>query len=164
MFDINNFLLMTGFEPQTSGIGSDCSTNWATTTSLTYLSLRQSKFVSLGHCPMIQSNVVRILVVWPDLAKFRHFGTTLKYFGRFESVHLVFAKSLSLFRPICNAIGQILIAVNSQILNKNLVIWSPHRWDFTSVWLVQWWPIDVMSHLHWLPKWHAHPQTFVYFC
>ena len=24
---------MTGFEPQTSGIGSDRSTNWATTTS-----------------------------------------------------------------------------------------------------------------------------------
>ena len=24
---------MTGFEPQTSGIDSDCSTNWATTTA-----------------------------------------------------------------------------------------------------------------------------------
>ena len=24
---------MTGFEPRTSGIGSDCSTNWATTTA-----------------------------------------------------------------------------------------------------------------------------------
>ena len=28
------FLLMTGFEPQTSGFGNDCSTNWATTTAL----------------------------------------------------------------------------------------------------------------------------------
>ena len=27
MFNINNFLLMTGFEPRTTGIGSDCSTN-----------------------------------------------------------------------------------------------------------------------------------------
>ena len=27
MFNINNFLLMTGFEPRTSGIGSDRSTN-----------------------------------------------------------------------------------------------------------------------------------------
>ena len=27
MFDINKFLLMTGFDPQTSGIGSDRSTN-----------------------------------------------------------------------------------------------------------------------------------------
>ena len=33
MFNINKFLPMTGFEPRTSGIGSDCSTNWATTTS-----------------------------------------------------------------------------------------------------------------------------------
>ena len=31
------FLPMTGFEPQTSGIGSDRSTNWATTTTLIYL-------------------------------------------------------------------------------------------------------------------------------
>ena len=30
LFNINKFLLMTGFEPQTSGIGSDRSTNWAT--------------------------------------------------------------------------------------------------------------------------------------
>ena len=35
---------MTGFEPRISGIGSDCSTNWATTTALhtstLYLPLR----------------------------------------------------------------------------------------------------------------------------
>ena len=36
MFDINKFLPMTGFEPRTSGIGSDRSTNWATTTSPVY--------------------------------------------------------------------------------------------------------------------------------
>ena len=30
MFNINKFLPMTGFKPQTSGIGSDRSTNWAT--------------------------------------------------------------------------------------------------------------------------------------
>ena len=33
MFNINKFLPMTGFEPRTSGIGSNCSTNWATTTA-----------------------------------------------------------------------------------------------------------------------------------
>ena len=33
MLDLNNFLPMTGFEPRTSGIGSDCFTNWATTTA-----------------------------------------------------------------------------------------------------------------------------------
>ena len=33
------FLLMTGFEPQISGIGSKHSTNWATTTALNLVSL-----------------------------------------------------------------------------------------------------------------------------
>ena len=33
MFNKNNFLPKTGFEPGTSGIGSDHSTNWATTTA-----------------------------------------------------------------------------------------------------------------------------------
>ena len=33
MFNINKFLPMTWFEPRTSGIGSDHSTNWATTNS-----------------------------------------------------------------------------------------------------------------------------------
>ena len=32
MFDIK-VLPMTGFEPRTSGVGSDCSTNWVTTTA-----------------------------------------------------------------------------------------------------------------------------------
>ena len=31
---VNKFLLLTGFEPWTSGIGSDCSTNRATTTAI----------------------------------------------------------------------------------------------------------------------------------
>ena len=34
MFYINKFLPMTGFEPRTSGIGSNRSTNWTTTTAL----------------------------------------------------------------------------------------------------------------------------------
>ena len=38
MFYINKFLPMTGFEPRTSGIGSDRSTNWATTTALEFQS------------------------------------------------------------------------------------------------------------------------------
>ena len=32
---------MTGFEPRISGIGSDCSTNWATTTAQVQISLAQ---------------------------------------------------------------------------------------------------------------------------
>ena len=38
MFDINKFLPMTGFKLRTSGIGSDRSTNWATTTKCPILS------------------------------------------------------------------------------------------------------------------------------
>ena len=34
MFNIYKILPMTGFEPRTSGIGSNRSTNWATTTAL----------------------------------------------------------------------------------------------------------------------------------
>ena len=52
------------------------------------------------------------LAVWPDLAKFCHFGSTLKHFGHFESIDLVFAKVLSLFWQICYAIGLIFIQVN----------------------------------------------------
>ena len=40
-----------------------------------------------------------------DLANFRHFGTMLKHFGHFESVHLVFGTILSLFWQNCNTIG-----------------------------------------------------------
>ena len=43
--------------------------------------------------------------VWTDLAKFRHFGTMLKHFGHFESVHLVFGKKIAYF----GAIGQVLM-------------------------------------------------------
>ena len=38
---------MTGFEPQTSGIGSDRSTNWATTTALRCAFLLTKKFQSI---------------------------------------------------------------------------------------------------------------------
>ena len=45
-------------------------------------------------------------------------GTNLKQLGNFESAHLAFAKILSLFWQICNAIGQIFIGLNSQIFKK----------------------------------------------
>ena len=32
---VDKILPMLGFEPQISGVGSDCSTNWATTTAQT---------------------------------------------------------------------------------------------------------------------------------
>ena len=65
--------------------------------------------------------------VWPDLAKFCYFGTTIKHYGHFESAHLEFAEIMRLFWKICYAIGQIFIGVNTQILKNNLVIWSHSR-------------------------------------
>ena len=58
--------------------------------------------------------------VWPDLAKFRLFGTMLKHFGRFEIVHfVVFAKIVTLFWQICYAIVRIFIGVLiDNLLNK----------------------------------------------
>ena len=65
-----------------------------------------------------------IVSVWPDLAKFRHFTTTLKNCGHFERVQKLFAKVLSLLWPILYALGQIIIVENGKILKSNLAIWS----------------------------------------
>ena len=48
MFNINNFFPMTGFEPGTSCIRSDHSTNWATTTT--------HYFDNVISCPHVLSN------------------------------------------------------------------------------------------------------------
>ena len=56
--------------------------------------------------------------VWPDFAKFHHFTKTLKNFGHFERVQIVFAKVLSLLWPILNAVGQILIVENGKNIKK----------------------------------------------
>ena len=52
----------------------------------------------------------------PDLAKIRHFATTLKNFGHFERVQLAFSKVLSSVLLILYAIGQILKVVNGKML------------------------------------------------
>ena len=49
---------------------------------------------------------------------FSHSGTTLKNFGHFECVDLVFGKILSSIWHILNNIGQIVNVENGQILNK----------------------------------------------
>ena len=59
--------------------------------------------------------------VWPDLAKFRHFG---KVFSKFLRVYYLFGKILSLLWQNCDIIGLIFIVANGQILKKNLNIWS----------------------------------------
>ena len=62
--------------------------------------------------------------MWPDLAKFHHFGL------KFQKVFGNFSKALSSFGNILdllwqeNTIGQSFIAVYGQILKNNLPIWS----------------------------------------
>ena len=56
--------------------------------------------------------MITVRAVWPDLVKICNFISTLKNFGHFERVQLVFAKVLSLLWPIFYAIGQILIVDN----------------------------------------------------
>ena len=62
--------------------------------------------------------------VWPDLAKFRHFGKTFQVFGKFLTVYFLFGKVLSLFWQIWFFNRLILIVANGQILKNNLTIWS----------------------------------------
>ena len=55
--------------------------------------------------------------MWPDLAKFRHFG-------KFLTVYFLFGKMLSLLWQICDIIGLIFGVANGQILKNFLTIWS----------------------------------------
>ena len=62
--------------------------------------------------------------VSPDLAKFRHFIKNLQIFYKILTVYFLFGKMLSILWQICDIIGLIFIAVNVQILNNNVTIWS----------------------------------------
>ena len=66
--------------------------------------------------------------VWPDLAKFCHFGIISKVLGNFLRVYLVFGKLFILLWQNYYAIGQFFIVVDSHILSNNLVIWSHWGW------------------------------------
>ena len=73
---------MTGFEPRISGIGSDCSTNWATTTSQQFVCLLvvccyyEMLFVWMEEGCHVVANTSETFPEWPDFSK-------LKIFGRF---------------------------------------------------------------------------------
>ena len=68
--------------------------------------------------------------MWPDLAKFRHFGKSLQVLGKFLIVYFLFGKMLSLLWQICDIIGLIFIVANGQILKNNITIrshWKQHK-------------------------------------
>ena len=93
--------------------------------------LESFNFYSKGHWK----------AVWPDLAKFRHFGKNLQVFGKFLTAYLLFGNMLSLLWQIWYIIGQIIFVANNQILNNNLTIWS-HCW-------IGWKPKNAGADKHW---------------
>ena len=71
------------------------------------------EWLKIGHLASV--------TVWPDLAKFRHYGKILQVFGKFLAVYLLFGKLLSLNLAI-------FISANGQILKNNPTIWSHWTW------------------------------------
>ena len=70
--------------------------------------IRLSCFISWTAQPFPAS---LLQPMWPDLAKFRHFGKIFKVFGNFSRLYLLFGKILSLLWPILFTFGQIFIYV-----------------------------------------------------
>ena len=65
------------------------------------------------------------LPVWPDLAKFCHFGKIQQSLRHFRySFDLVFGKLLYLLKKFFMLLGQISYDVNSQRVKNNIAIWS----------------------------------------
>ena len=65
--------------------------------------------------------------VWPDMAKFCHYGKTWQVFSKYLTVYFLFGKMLSLLWQIWYIIGLIFIVANCQILKNNITIWS--HWE-----------------------------------
>ena len=64
-----------------------------------------------------------VLQVWPDLAKFHHFGKNVQVFVKTLIVYWLFGKMVNLLWQICDIIGPIFIATNGKILKNNLTSW-----------------------------------------
>ena len=56
--------------------------------------------------------------MWPDLAKFRHFGKIFEVLGNFSGVYLLFGKIFSLLWHNLYTFGQIFIDVIGQNVGK----------------------------------------------
>ena len=81
-------------------------------------------FICCLHSNTTNVRVRSLVAVWPDLAKFRHFGTILQVFGQFLTVYLLLVKLVNLLWQICYDTGLIFIVANGPILKHNLTIWS----------------------------------------
>ena len=65
------------------------------------------------------------LPVWPDLAKFRHFGNILWIFVKWLRVYSVFGNFFNLLWLKCKSVfGQPFNVAHGQTLKNNVAIWS----------------------------------------
>ena len=67
--------------------------------------------------------------MWPDLAKFRYYGKTLKLFGYSLRVYFVWGKIVNLIGEISMMLEKISLLLMAQYWKHNLAIWSyccPH--------------------------------------
>ena len=80
---------------------------------------------SASHCDSFQLWRCQLIKVWPDSAKYHHFGEILSILDYFLRVYfLIFGKMLNLLWQICMTIGQNFIVSNGQIFKNKLAIWS----------------------------------------
>ena len=63
-----------------------------------------------------KTGMARFRPVWPDLAKFHHFGNNLQVFVKFLMVYFLFGKTVNLLWEIYFTSGLIFIVKNGQIL------------------------------------------------
>ena len=66
--------------------------------------------------------------MWPDFAKIRHLGKTLKVFGYSLRVYFVFGNTLTLTVQIFMILDKLSLLVMAQYSKDNLAIWSHCRW------------------------------------
>ena len=106
--------------------------NWGDrfwTTCLTVGPMRAFSLSTYQPCPN---------AVWPDLAKFHHFGKIFKVLGNFSRAYLLFGKILNLLWQILYTFGQIFIDIHGQMLKNILAICSHCRnvpFYFFRLWL-----------------------------
>ena len=126
MFNIKTFLPMTGFDPWTSGIVSDRSTNWATTTALRFDSLLKSfYFVFLSYISTNSSfQRSRYLgynqcdQIWHNCALL---GNILEVFDYILRVYLIFEKISNQLWHIFMLLGKISLLQMAKCWSNNLV-------------------------------------------
>ena len=84
MFNINQFLPMTGFEPRTPGIGSNRSTNWATTTALVMF-VYDVHFLTSGE--RAAATIKKLFILINNLCRCTSGTKTAKHFRPYKLWH-----------------------------------------------------------------------------